>query len=156
MNPQDFFAKAVPEAKASGHIFPEYACCEVALETGWASSQLCVVANNLFGQKQGPTTADLPTVQIPTKEVIHGQWVTVNAIWPRFDTWSDSFEERMNLLRALQPKYPDYAAALAAQTGEDFIKAVSKTWSTDPQRADKVLQIYNKYVRPPAQVTHGS
>jgi len=147
VTPQDFFAKALPEARSSGHIFPEYACCEVALETGWGGSSLTTIANNLFGQKQGAVTAGLPTVQIQTREFLNGQWVVVPATWPKFASWSDSFKARMQLLRTLAPKYPNYAAALAATTGEDFIRSVSKTWSTDPQRADKVLQIYNAHLK---------
>ena len=49
----------------------------------------------------------------------------------------------MALLQRLSNTYPAYEAALNATTGEEFITAVSHTWSTDPQRAGKVLSIYD-------------
>ena len=52
------------------------------------------------------------------------------------------FSARMRLLQGASRKYPHYAAALAATTGEEFVREVSQTWSTDPARASKVLSIY--------------
>jgi hypothetical protein len=48
----------------------------------------------------------------------------------------------MALLHRLEPSYPAYARALSATTGEAFIEEVSRAWSTDPQRAAKVLAIH--------------
>ena len=145
MTPVDFLTKALAGATASGHAWPEYAACEAALETGWGGSGLCQRANNLFGQKQGPQTAGLPTITIPTREFIHGQWVVVDAVWPVFASWADSFSARMELLTALAGEYPNYAAALAASNGEDFVTEVSKTWSTDPTRGAQVLAIHRRH-----------
>ncbi|HZU08351.1 MAG TPA: glucosaminidase domain-containing protein, partial [Pseudacidobacterium sp.] len=49
---ETFLQKAYQAAAAAGHIFPEYAACEAALESGWGLSHLATEANNLFGQKQ--------------------------------------------------------------------------------------------------------
>jgi hypothetical protein len=46
---------------------------------------------------------------------------------------------------ALARGYPNYGAALAAATGEQFITLVSRTWSTDPDRAGKVLDVYDHH-----------
>jgi len=51
----------------------------------------------------------------------------------------------MKLLHTLESAYPHYAAALKAKNGEEFITEVSKSWSTDPQRAGKVLSIYDHH-----------
>ncbi len=48
----EFLSKACAAARSAGHIFPEYAACEAALESGWGMSGLAQKANNLFGQKQ--------------------------------------------------------------------------------------------------------
>jgi flagellum-specific peptidoglycan hydrolase FlgJ len=134
------------DASDSGHIFPAYAACEAALESAWGRSRLAVEANNLFGQKQSkPPLAGTETLVLPTREFLQGEWTTVNASWVRFASWSDCFRARMRLLRRLSPKYPHYAAALAATTGEEFILEVSQTWSTDPDRARKVLAIYDAH-----------
>ncbi len=143
---EDFLRKAATSAKAAGHIFPEYAACEAALESAWGQSHLATAANNLFGQKQSPSAAPtVQTISIPTREFLNGEWVTVNANWVSFPDWSACFQARMHLLNVASGKYPHYAAALAATSGEDFVNQVSQTWSTDPQRGSKVLSIYEAH-----------
>jgi flagellum-specific peptidoglycan hydrolase FlgJ len=143
---EEFLRKASDAAKAASHIFPEYAACEAALESGWGMSQLAGSANNLFGQKQAhPPLPGTETIALPTREYLHGAWTTVRANWIMFADWQACFEERMRLLGALSHAYPHYAAALAARSGEEFIHEVSQSWSTDPQRAGKVLSIYDAH-----------
>lgn len=137
MTKQEFFATAYPAAIAAGHIWPEYAICEAAMESGWGESKLCKLANNLFGQKDGKE--DFPNIELPTREFINGKWVTLKVVeWPAFPDWATSFRERMALLK----RNKSYAKALAAATGEEFVREVSKVWATDPKRADKVLLTY--------------
>jgi len=66
----------------------------------------------------------------------------VGAQWVKFADWHGCFVERMRVLHGLSTEYPHYAAALAAKTGEEYVREVSKSWSTDPGRAEKVLAIY--------------
>lgn len=144
-SPQDqFLVKAATAARAAGHIFPEYAACEAALESAWGQSHLAAQGNNLFGQKQShPPLDGSSTLMLPTREFLNGAWVTVQANWVGFADWASCFKARMTLLQRLGNTYPDYKAALNATTGEQFITAVSHTWSTDPQRAGKVLSIFD-------------
>jgi flagellum-specific peptidoglycan hydrolase FlgJ len=143
---QQFLQKAHQAAASAGHIFPEFAACEAALESGWGLSHLATEANNLFGQKQSrPPLPGTQTISLPTREYLNGAWTTVQANWIKFPDWQSSFAERMNLLRRLASSCPHYAAALAATTGEEFIEQVSQRWSTDPQRAAKVLNIYHQH-----------
>ena len=140
----DFLRRATAAAAQAEHIFPEYAACEAALESGWGLSQLAVLGNNLFGQKQrygAPPGAD--TMTLPTREYIKGAWVTTVAPWTKFPDWNACFHERMDLLMRLSHQYPHYKSALAARDGETFIIQVSKTWSTDPDRAGKVLSLHD-------------
>lgn len=141
MKPEEFLPKAFAAAKAAGHVWPEYASCEAALESGWGESLLCKQANNLFGQKQGFSTEGLPTVEIMTHEYFKGRLVVVPAEWPSFPSWESSFAARMELLK----RSSLYAYALGAESGEDFIRRVSKVWSTDPDRGSKVLQIHDAH-----------
>ncbi len=148
MQPEEFLPKAAAAARAAGHIYPEYAACEAALESAWGASQLAREANNLFGQKQShpPRGASLG---LPTREFLHGAWLTVQAQWVVFRDWQDCFAHRMTLLRALENGIPDYRAALAAATGEAFVTHVSKSWATDPSRAAKVLSVYKLHFPAP-------
>lgn len=144
MAPSEFLAEATAAARAAGHIFPEHAACEAALESGWGSSELAMEANNLFGQKQShpPRGAALA---LPTREYLHGAWLTVSAQWMKFQDWRECFAERMELLRRLAAAYPHYRDALSATTGDQFVEQVSKSWSTDPARAEKVLEVFHKH-----------
>lgn len=141
---EEFLIRAARDARAAGHLFPAYAACEAALESGWGQSRLTVEANNLFGQKQAhPPLRGTATLVMPTREFLHGAWIAVQASWVRFPDWEASFRERMALLRSLAEAWPNYRRALAAPSGEQFITEVSRTWSTDPHRAGKVLEVYD-------------
>lgn len=145
MTPDEFLAKAVAAARAAGHIWPEYAACEAALESGWGKSRLCQLGNNLFGQKTGFSSTEWPTIDLPTKENVdldHDGVVEPNEVvsvkkcgWAKFPDWETCFRERMELLK----RSSLYKKALAATTGEKFIEEVSKVWATDPNRGAKVL-----------------
>ena len=149
--PQDsFLRQATAAARAAGHIFPDYAACEAALESNWGQSRLAREANNLFGQKasaqeQGMGEQGIGTLALPTQEFLHGRWVTVIAHWARFVDQTACFRARMTLLRRLEHSYPAYARALVATTGEAFVQEVSRAWSTDPERAAKVLAIHRQH-----------
>jgi flagellum-specific peptidoglycan hydrolase FlgJ len=147
-----FLRQASAAARAAGHIFPDYAACEAALESTWGRSRLAREANNLFGQKESAESIEkaeaiegVGTLALPTQEYLNGRWVTVIARWARFADQSACFRARMALLRRLQQSYPAYARALAATTGEAFVEEVSRAWSTDPQRAAKVLAIHRQH-----------
>jgi flagellum-specific peptidoglycan hydrolase FlgJ len=141
-----FLRQASTAACAAGHIFPDYAACEAALESTWGRSRLAREANNLFGQKQSAEGIDgTAPLALPTQEFLHGQWVTITAYWARFSDQADCFRARMALLQRLKHSYPANAHALATATGEVFIEEVSRAWSTDPQRAAKVLAIHRQH-----------
>ncbi len=141
-----FLERAYLAAQAAHHIFPQYAACEAALESGWGCSQLAVQANNLFGQKQShPPLPGTETITMPTREYLHGNWMTVPANWTKFPGWADCFAARMALLQRLSQAFPHYLAAIEAADGERYVTAVSQSWSTDPGRAGKVLAIYDAH-----------
>jgi flagellum-specific peptidoglycan hydrolase FlgJ len=139
-----FLARAYRAAQAAHHVFPEYAACEAALESGWGRSKLAVEANNLFGQKQShPALPGTETITMPTREYLHDHWMTVLANWTKFPGWTECFAARMALLKRLSDAFLHYQAALKAATGEQYVIAVSQSWSTDPERAGKVLAVYD-------------
>lgn len=160
MDKREFFTKAIRAARDADHVWPEFAACEAALESAWGESRLARMANNLFGQKTGFSTTGVETIDIATHEVLTPAQVTrvsswkhglpekrtdgnfdavVDATWPKFSTWADSFKARMELLRRASV----YHDALNAPTGSDFVEEVSKHWATDPERAHKVLVTYH-------------
>jgi len=146
MTHDEFLQQACAAARAAGHIFPEFAACEAALESAWGMSGLAIKANNLFGQKQShPPLEGCSTLSMPTREFLHGSWVNVQASWVEFPDWQACFAARMELLRRLCQCHPGYLAALSATSGNEFVTEVSRNWSTDPQRAGKVLSLYDNH-----------
>ncbi len=140
---QDFLRRAWAAALDAGHIFPEFAACEAALESGWGESRLAKQYNNLFGQKQGQVIAlPYPSIVLETGECLpDGTPYKDRAAFLWFPDWTTACRERMALLRRL----PRYQPALAAIDGREFVELVSPAWATDPQRAAKVLQIYDAH-----------
>jgi flagellum-specific peptidoglycan hydrolase FlgJ len=142
---QNFLDVTSKGAEDAGAIFPSMQACEAALESGYGSSELARDAFNLFGTKQH-THPEYGTLNLPTKEFLDDKWVACEAEWVKYPSLADCFADRMATLQRLAPHYPHYAAALAAPDAETFVSQVSLTWSTDPQRAAKVLSIWNQYM----------
>jgi flagellum-specific peptidoglycan hydrolase FlgJ len=139
---EQFLRKAWSAALAAKHIYAEMAACEAALESGYGRSQLASQDRNLFGMKQHQHP-EFGTVSLPTREFIDGKWLALNSNWIVYPDWASCFSDRMATLERLAPFYPHYKAALTAPNGEEYVRQVSQTWSTDPQRAQKVLAIFN-------------
>ena len=132
------------EAAVAGHIFAQMAAAEAALESGFGQSTLAMQGNNLFGTKQH-SNAIFDTLMLPTREFISGAWTTINAAWVKYPTMTACFADRMGTLIRLADEFPHYEMALHAPDEYTYINEVSQNWSTDPQRAEKVTQIYNEY-----------
>ena len=140
---QQWVLEVAGEAAEAKHVFPRMAACEAALESTYGGSALARMAYNLFGTKQHvhPTYG---TLNLPTKEFLGGEWVVQNAEWVKYESFAECFADRMATLERLKGEYPHYAAALAAPGPVSYINEVSKSWSTDPSRALKVIAIYNE------------
>lgn len=167
-----FIQKAAYEAALSGHIFPNMAAAEAAVETAtkvgdlyiYGASELAQKGNNLFGTKQHADSG-FPTLTLPTKEYVNliqagrlpgavritpfdakgKATFRYNADWVDYPDWASSFKDRMATLERLKGTYPHYANALAATDPITYVNEVSLTWSTGAGRAEEVISIYKHY-----------
>ena len=146
MNDQQkqFLDRAAAEAVKANHPFPQMAACEAALESSYGQSELARAGNNLFGMKQHQHQ-EYGTMNLPTREFLLGQWRQVLAAWIAYPDWRACFADRLATLERLAPVFPHYKAAIEARDAQTYITEVSKTWSTDPLRGQKVLSIYQEY-----------
>ncbi len=146
---RDWLLATASAAVTAQHIYARMAACEAALESNYGQSALAREANNLFGMKQHvhPTYG---TLVLPTKEFLSGEWVAIDASFVKYATVSECFADRMDTLKRLRTIYPHYMAALLAQSSEDYVREVSRTWSTDPARAEKCIAIFNEAFAAPA------
>src|SRR6185369_1818553 len=104
----EFLNKAAAAARQAGHVYPEMAACEAALESAWGKSGLAVTDNNLFGMKQHTHPA-YGTHVLPTKEFVGVEkdtldgfadgWITTKANWVSYPNWAACFTDRMDTLR---------------------------------------------------------
>jgi flagellum-specific peptidoglycan hydrolase FlgJ len=142
---KQFLLRALREAEKSGHIYPEMAACEAALESGYGESLLALGDNNLFGMKaHRHMNPAYGVVNLPTREYENGEWIQVDAAWCKYPDWASCFADRMSTLQRLAPVEVHYKNALAAGSPVTYVMEVSKTWATDPNRAEKVLAIYDR------------
>lgn len=133
------------QAKVSEHIYPAMAACEAMVETGWMASELARDYCNLFGQKQSVEAPIFLSVSMPTWEVVNGQKIDIRAKFVWFPNAAACFTVRMHTLLRLSDQYPNYATALHASNAEDYVTAVSRTWSTDRTRAAQCIAIYHAH-----------
>lgn len=143
-----FLASATAEAIKANHPFAMMAASEAALESNWGNSELARVAFNLFGMKQhSHPNPGFGTLNLPTREFENGEWIVVpGADWVKYPDWRACFCDRLATLERLSNIYPHYKAALDAKDPITYVTEVSQTWSTDPQRAAKVISIYQDYL----------
>lgn len=140
-----FLQKASQQAAQAGHVYPDMAACEAALESAYGISGLAIEGNNLFGMKAHTSTPVQYTIELPTKEYINGQYVQTPARWMKYEHVCDCFFDRMATLERLAPYFTNYATALSTTNPIAYVTAVSKSWSTDPDRAAKCTAIYNEW-----------
>lgn len=140
-------------AMESACLFPQAQACEVMVETTWLTSELGVKDNNLFGMKQHSHPI-YGTVNLPTREFLHGGWVIQNDDFVVYPTMAACFADRMATLEQLAGftlkatgllLYPHYSAALKASTPEEFLMQVSQTWSTGPTRGAQCIEILHAH-----------
>lgn len=147
MNAQqkEFLARATAEATKASHPFPPMAAAEAALESNYGNSELAREANNLFGMKEHKhPNPNFGVLNLPTREFINSQWIQTTAAWVKYPDWASCFADRLATLERLSSALPHYKAALEAPDAESYVKQVSQTWSTDPERARKVISIFQE------------
>ncbi|WP_159106707.1 glycoside hydrolase family 73 protein [Streptomyces rishiriensis] len=144
---QQFLSDAVSAGRASQAEFQVPASVTIAqaiLESGWGAKHMGN-ANNYFGIKaqtrNGQVTwGSIATgyVTVPTREVINGQSVTVQANFRSYNSMTDSFRDHGAFLR----NNSNYAPAFKTSDGIAFARAVAAGhYATDPHYADALVRI---------------
>ncbi len=141
MTKAEFILAASAAARESSRISglpPGVTVAQAALESRWGASQLARAAHNYFGIK---AHGALPSISLPTLEYRDGRAVWVEAWFARYESMAACFADRDHIL--LTAACYGNARACAANP-EAFIRALAQRWATDPNYAEKVLDIYRK------------
>ena len=146
-SPDRFIADILPQAQAAADtlgISAHLLVAQSALETGWGKHTMKYAdgrsSNNLFGIKTGPDWQG-PSLQKTSLEFRDGILQSQVSSFRAYDTPAQSFADYVKFIH----NNPRYQQALA-QAGDDqaFIREIhSAGYATDPQYADKVLNILN-------------
>lgn len=102
MIPFDFFNKYLAAAKATqaaSNVPAAFTLAQAAVESAWAQSGLSLVHHNFFGikaQDGDGWTGD--TVTMPTREIINGQSVIINAAFRAYPDDTTGFEDHAKFL----------------------------------------------------------
>lgn len=128
----------VAAAKHFGAKFPEVVAAQWAVESAWGKSTSG--ANNYFGLKGNGSA-------VSTKEFINGQWITIKAGFIDFPDLPTS----VNYL--VDRWYKDYGTYKgvnkAATRNECAALLVKEGYATDPNYAQKLIQIMDRQLETP-------
>src|SRR6266567_4307245 len=109
---------------------------QAALESNWGKSRLSTAAHNYFGIK---AHGDQPFIELPTWECVNGERICIAARFARYDSMEACFRARDGIILRLAC----YAQArAAAHDPEQFARALAKHWATDPDYAEKLLNLW--------------
>jgi len=133
---QDIYEQAKQFADKIG-VSAKLLWAQAMLETGWGKHFASEQSHNLFGIKaKGNDKADFAK----TTEVIAGTAVRIVQPFKRYTSYAESFKDYVELIQS-SPRYRD---AISQTSDEGYIKALqSAGYATDPDYADKVLNVMN-------------
>lgn len=137
LSPAEFtrlFGPVAREASRTSGVPASIILAQAALETGWGGSTIGD-ARNLFGIKG---TGPAGSISVPTREVINGRSVTVQANFRKYNTWAESIADHGRLLQTSR-----YAPAMAVRNNPDeFARQLQRCgYATDPNYANLLISI---------------
>lgn len=145
-SPEHFVATLLPMAEKAARklgVDPEMLVAQAALETGWGKSMIRTTSgqnsHNLFGIKSA--LWDGPSAKVLTTEYVNGQPVKEVAGFRVYTSFEQSFADYAAFLQG----NARYKNALQAGDSKRFMQELQRAgYATDPQYAQKVLQIAQK------------
>lgn len=136
MKPSDFIALIAPKAQidmVKTGVPASLTIAQAILESAWGESMLTRKGNNLFGIKGKGGT-------YPTKEVVGGVTITVDAQFRHYNSWAESIADHSRLLSTKRYR------GLLGQDYKTACKEVAKAgYATDPGYAKKLINLIEQY-----------
>jgi flagellum-specific peptidoglycan hydrolase FlgJ len=128
---------AAQSAMANWDIPASVTLAQYALESGWGQ-HVPPNSNNPFGIKAKPGQA---FVTVPTREVINGKSMMVQAAFRAYDSLADAFDDHGRLLASAPVYAPAMAAWKASRDVRQFVPLMAQHYATDPHYAGLILSI---------------
>ena len=134
----DKHAMGVIRACMGTKMLPETVLCQSAIESGYGQSLLASKYNNYFGIKAGSSWKG-DFVLLPTKEFVNGAYITINAKFRRYSSFTASVSDYINFLKV----NPRYANVFTKTSILGQLQALqSAGYATAPNYANVIYSIY--------------
>ena len=149
-NPKSEFIKIIAPYVVSAvdgtRLFPSVAIAQACLETGFGSSTLGYPpVYNLFGIKAPSRAEEGSYVTVWTTEYYDGNKVDIKDKFKKFDNYTEAFRYYAGLFTRSNWLSEHYKYVLSARTPQEACRALTGTYATDPNYADKLLNIIDQY-----------
>lgn len=122
-------------------IFPSVTMAQAILESGWGQSDKALKCKNIFGIKAG-VSWNGPTMELPTKECINGQYVDTTALWRVYSNIGDSITDHGAFLQ--KSNYVESGVLTASNYVEQSNALYKGGYATDPLYAQKICSIISR------------
>ena len=132
------------EVDKSYDLLPSITIAQACLESNYVQSDLSKKYNNLFGVKSdNPNTSAVLT----TKEYVKGKWIEVKARFQIYDSYEASIRAHARLFQnGTTWNKKQYQHVLASKDYKEQAHALVKDgYATDPDYADKLINLINQY-----------
>lgn len=122
-------------------VLASVSMAQAMLESNFGASSLSAEYYNLFGVKTSITDAD--GVDLPTKEFVNDEWITVDARFKVYSSWEESLEEHAALIYYGTSWDPDfYRGVINGTTYYEQAQALQDAgYATDPDYAHKLIEM---------------
>jgi flagellum-specific peptidoglycan hydrolase FlgJ len=144
LTPAEFFTKYAKAAQDTCHgtgLCASVCLAQAAIESGWDGSGLAAKYNN-FGGIKAAWDWKGKVVVLPTREVINGKTIVVQAAFRHYDSPADYFKGRLAFLQ----KNPRYKRLFAS---DDYVAEAhlfqACGYATDPNYGNVLAATVRKY-----------
>jgi hypothetical protein len=130
--------EAAVESRKRWKVPASVTLAQWAVESAWGAA-MPPGSNNPFGIK---ALANEPAVESPTREVVDGKSVVVEAKFRQFDSMTQAFDLHGKLLATAEPYKP---AMQVADNPEAFADALTNVYATDPEYGMTLKWVIKNY-----------
>lgn len=128
------------EDMKKSHILASLTIAQAILESNWGNSSLSKAPNNnLFGIK-GEYNGQYVT--LPTKEFENGKWVTIEAKFRKYSSWTESVADHSSLFNRLD-RYSNLRGCTDYKLACKYVR--EDGYATDPGYTNKLINLIEKY-----------
>lgn len=127
-------------------VLPSLTAAQAVLESGWGSSTLSKPPyNNCFGIKASNDWTGR-TVTMPTREVVNGRSIRVNAAFRAYDSIADSVEDHGAFFTSTAWRKNNYRNVVGEKDYKQACYAVKAAgYATDPAYATSLIRIIEQH-----------